>query len=226
MICSRYRDALGSHAAGAPAGSSLEVHLEGCAECQAELTKLRQALALADQALASLSSVTPRAGFEARLRAAVEAAATTHARRPTWWLPGLAAGAAVLVGSFLLVPRPARQMAEVVHAPVAIVASPVPESRPPAEIASGRAVAVETSRVASTASAPRRQARRHPEPEVLVPPGEMHALMQWVSLVNREQRVPTLFAAADAAVGQHAMTNIEIRPIEFVPLDSAMSPGT
>ena len=226
MICSRHRDALGSHAAGAPASSALQAHLEGCVECRAELKALREVLALADQTLAPLSSVAPRTGFESRLRAAVEGAATTRAQRPIWWLPGLAASVAVLVGILLLAPRLVRKMPAEVRDPVAAVSIPVPESGPAAEVSSGRAGAVPTQRAASAASAPRRQERRNPEPEVLVPPGEFRALVQWVSLVNREQRASTLLAAADEVMGQRAMPNIEIRPIEFVPLDAPMNPGT
>jgi hypothetical protein len=74
-------------------------------------------------------------------------------------------------------------------------------------------------------SARRPIARRKPaEPEVLVPPDEARALVQWVAQVNREQRVPAL-VAADRSAGQ-AATNIEIQPIEFVPLDVATNTGT
>ncbi len=55
MACERFRDALADVAAGAPAPAGVEAHLASCEACRAELTALRQALAVADDEMAGLS---------------------------------------------------------------------------------------------------------------------------------------------------------------------------
>jgi hypothetical protein len=221
MVCARYRDALTGVAAGAAAPAALEAHLTGCQRCRAELVALRQLLTVADQGLAHLSSAEPAGSFVPRIRAAM-AFQAVPVRRANWLWPSLATAAAVGLVALFVGMRPARETAAVVEVPSKPEAAAVaaPESSP----ASGP----EPNIVDTSPPKERPATRRKPaEPEVLVPADEARALVQWVALVNREQRVPTLLAAADAAELQNlAPTNIQIQPIEFVPLDPANNPGT
>ncbi len=54
MVCERYNDALNEVAAGGPAPVGFVPHLAGCANCRADLARLRQALAIAAQELKKL----------------------------------------------------------------------------------------------------------------------------------------------------------------------------
>lgn len=220
MVCARYRDALTGLAAGGEAPVALEAHLAGCERCRAELVALRQLLAVADQGLAHLSAAEPAGSFVPRIRAAM-AFQEVPARRAIWLWPSLATAAAVSLVALFVVMRPAREVAAVVDASakpqiaVVTVSEPPPASEPAPKI------------VDAKPPKERRTIRKAVEPEVLVPAGEAHALVQWVALVNREQRVSALLADADVTAGQNITpTNIQIQPIEFVPLDPANNPGT
>lgn len=211
MADERHRGALSAHSTVDPA-----------------TTREQQLLAIAEQELSHLSSVEPRTGFESRLRAAVYQARFASARRPMWFWPAMGAAATVVLAFVLFMAiRPTREVAAVADAPAVSLPAdvPGPAQLPVPEVAPAVTLATESK----VASAPHRSVahRRSVEPEVLIPPGEARALIEWVAQVNRERRVPALLASADAAVDQKStFTNIEIQPIEIVPLEPAMSSGT
>jgi hypothetical protein len=225
MACRRYRDALVELAAGAPAAAGLEEHLAGCDECRAELASLRRALGAVDAGLAELATAEPAPGFDARLRAAVSAAEAAADRTGLRLWPALVAAAAVLVAVALVVgraPQPAVRPAPGRDPRAARVEPtptlPLPEPPAPAP-ASGRA-APAPSRAAVAASGSR-------EPEVLVPPGQVEALVRLASFVQRERLAPPgLLSTGQPPADLAVPPPIDIRPLEIVPLDPAEASGT
>ena len=72
-----------------------------------------------------------------------------------------------------------------------------------------------------------RRAQPARDPEVLVPPGQEEALLRFVAFVHRERVSPAaLLAAGQPSADLRQTTDIEIKPLEIVPLDPAESSGT
>jgi hypothetical protein len=71
-----------------------------------------------------------------------------------------------------------------------------------------------------------------PEPEVLVPPGQLEALQRLASLVNREHVASPSLAAVQQGSPELAeprpidLGAIDIKPLEIVPSDAAEEAGT
>jgi hypothetical protein len=221
MACGRYRDALSEHAAGARAPAALAAHLAECGECRAELVSLRRALAALDADLAELVTAEPAPGFGARVRAAVSAEAVERPRARLW--PALAAAATLLVAVALVVrraPEPTVQPAAG-RDPRAARTEPTPAPVPAAP-----AAAPAPRRTASAAVA-RKPAPAPGGPAVLLPPGQVEALVRLASFVQREGLAPMgLRSAGQAPADLPLPPDIEIQPLEIVPLDPAEATGT
>jgi ribosomal protein S14 len=203
----------------------LERHLGECASCRRELAVLREALGLADSALREIAAAEPSLGLRVRIRQAVVG---EEARVPVAWRWPWPAAAAVLLlvavaagfwrtgGS-----APAPRVAVAVTPPVPLAPAEEPIRPLPSE-----------SRVGPSAPPPVttpvvRRARRARDPEVLVPPGQEEALLRFVALVHREKVSPAaLLAAGQPSADLRPPTDIEIKPLEIVPLDPAESSGT
>ncbi|MEO8313684.1 MAG: hypothetical protein ABI645_02720 [Pseudomonadota bacterium] len=227
MFCARYSDTLSEVAAGGRTTADLDAHLAGCVRCSKELAALRQMLAIADDELGQPLTVQPSASFVPRIRAAVIKSAPAQVRRLLVSWPSLATAAALIMTFILvLIVRPLRSpVLTVEHPQQTPVARPAPEPlrEPPEE--SRIAIA---EHVPATPS-PRRAIRRSTptEPEVLVPAGEVQALVKLVEFLNREKVVPELLRASDEPSADLAvLTPITLKPIEIVPLDSAKNIGT
>jgi hypothetical protein len=227
MTCERYRDVLSDVAAGAEAPAWAEAHLSSCAACRAELTALRQALAVADHELSRLLLAEPSPDLAARVRTAVaEPAEAASGWRFAWSFmaaTAVAAGVVVtlLVAQHTLRPETTATVADRTPAHEAQRATPAPETAasenaphlPPAE---GRPRVSPPSR-----TAPAR------EPEVLVPAGETEALLRLVALVHRQRLAPTTLGAVGApSLDLVELESIDIPPLEIVPLDPAEHSGT
>ena len=231
MACERYREALTDLAVGAPAADGLEAHIATCAACREELGVLRRALEAVDADLRPLASAEPSPALAARIR---RAAADTEVDgwHLAFALRTLAAGVVLAALAFLVLrghepattpvasvtPRP--QQADGTPAPPA----PGKPEAPPPPLA---ARAVEATRHPSAL----RQAAL-PESEVLVPPGQVEALLRLVVLVNRQRVASPSLAAVDQGSPDLAeprpidVGSIDITPLEIVPLDPAESAGT
>jgi hypothetical protein len=234
MACERRRDALSELAAGAPASAVLEVHLARCEACREELATLRRALGAVDADLRQLLAAEDSPALAARIR---QAAVETEARsgwRPAFALLALATVVAVAAASFILLRRgetasaptaaftpPPLVGASAPHAPVAARVRPAP-----GEASVGPAVA---ATVHEPAPAPRTVPR---EPEVLVPPGQLEALLRLSALVSRERVTPPGMEASGRAIADLAeppaieVRSVDIQPLEIVPLDPAEDSGT
>jgi hypothetical protein len=79
------------------------------------------------------------------------------------------------------------------------------------------------------ASARARSAGRHAipaEPEVLVPPGEVEALLRFAEHLQRRSVPTDSLLVADLSVPLPEPKALEIAPLEIVPLDPAETSGT
>jgi hypothetical protein len=244
MACERFRDALTDVAAGVPAPAPLEAHLASCEGCQAELHRLRQALAVADAQMAGLVAAEPSPELLARIRQAVAEASPSPAWRFGWMWPATAAAATLLVALAVWVgrgPSPSPEARVAVDATRRVIPRdlrlPGPEgSAVPADPSSlgsngaprdDRAPAVGDRRSPPRARAATVGVPRDDAPEVLVPPGEGEALLRLVALVHRDRLSPAgLGAAGQPSPDLAEPVPLEITPIEIVPLDAAETSGT
>jgi anti-sigma factor RsiW len=230
MACERFRDALTDVAAGAPAPVAVEAHLASCEGCQAELHRLRQALAVADAQMAGLVAAEPSPELLARIRQAVAEASPSPAWRFGWMWPATAAAATLLVALAVWVgrgPSPSPEARVAVDGKGSAI--PADPSSPGSNGAprDDRAPAVGDRRSPPRARAATVGVPRDDAPEVLVPPGEGEALLRLVALVHRERLSPAgLGAAGQPSPDLAEPVPLEITPIEIVPLDAAETSGT
>jgi len=235
MACERYREALTELAAGAPAPAGLNAHLAGCAACRQELDALRRALEAVDADLRQLLATEPSPALAARIRQAAAEPEPGSVWRPTLWIQAFGAAAVLAAVAFVLLrgqaPTPSHVAAlpppasEANGAPLPAPEVP-PTPKAPALAPSASAVA---AHVPASASA-RRAAP--PDPEVLVPPGQVETLLRLAALVNRQRLAPPGLGAAGQASPDLAeppaidVRSVDIKPLEIVPLDPAEDSGT
>jgi hypothetical protein len=227
MVCARFNSALNEVAAGGRSDAALDAHVAGCAHCTKELAALRQLLAIADDELSLPATVEPSASFVPRIRAAVRESGSARARHLLWLWPSLATAAALVMTFILFVVvrpqyKPVLRVEQPQSAPVVqTAAAPMREPASEPKVANAEHVPAMIS--------PRRaiQRRAPTEPEVLVPAGESQALLQLIELVNRQKVASGLLRTSDEpSPDLAALTPITVKPIEIVPLDSAMNIGT
>jgi hypothetical protein len=252
MACERFRDALTDVAAGVPAPAPLEAHLASCEGCQAELHRLRQALAVADAELARLVAAEPSPELLARIRQAVAEPDLSPAWRLGWLWPATAAAATLLVALTVWVgrgPSPSPEARVAVDATRRVIPRdlrlPGPEgSAIPAGGPASAAVGVDgveplAPRSAGPVTPPEvRRAGRSlgtrpvgvPRdgiaPEVLVPPGEAEALLRFAAHVRTRVVALDSLLVADLSAPLPELKGVEIQPLEIVPLDPAEASGT
>jgi hypothetical protein len=238
MACERYLEAVTELAAGGPAVAGLKAHLAECADCREELAALRRVLEAVDAELRPFASSEPSPALAARIRQAASEPEARSGSRPAFALQALAAAAVLAAVAFVLLlgraPTPTSVAAltprpETSGTPLpASVALPAATARP---AASPRP---REERVPATAAA-RRAAS--PEPEVVVPPGQMEALVRFAALVNRVRVAPPMLGATGQPspelaelrlidIGPISVGSIDIQPLEIVPLDPAETSGT
>jgi hypothetical protein len=227
MVCARFSNALSEVAAGGRLEAALDAHLAGCAHCTKELAALRQLLAIADDELRLPATVEPSASFVPRIRAAVLETGSAPARHPLWLWPSLATAAALVMTIILFVAVRSQ------HQPILRVEKwqPPPAAQPAAALMREPASdsKIVNANDAPVVISPRRTVQRRvlAEPAVLVPAGESRALVEFIDIVNRQKVASELLRTSDEPSAElAALTPITVKPIEIVPLDSAMNIGT
>jgi hypothetical protein len=228
MACERFRDALSEHAAGEPAAPELGAHLPECEGCRLELEGLRRALALADAELGNLLSAVPSPELAARIRTAVARDPAAPAWRPGFW-PSLAAAAAALlavVGLVALRDEPSRSRAAATQAQRAPEAleKPAPPSPPEARTLAPKE---RGALVRAALPSPRRVAQAPAvEPEVLVPADQAEALLRFAAGLRQRSLAPGSLLVADLNAPLPEARDVQIRPLEIVPLGPEEDTGT
>lgn len=216
MSCEQFKTRLTDFALGAE-DIEFGAHLDGCASCRAALDAQRSLRASIDRGLASLVAGKPSGDFAAHVRQRIAQAGVTTRPWFAGWMPVTAAALAlvVLVG-VLTIGRPPRppQTAEVKPpaqvAPTekagAVAPPEVTPTQPPHTVATGR----------RPPRGPQSAANR--EPEVLVPRGQMDAVMQlYNSIWSRKADGSTLMA--QAAPIEELLKPLKTPELRIAPLE-------
>jgi len=235
MACKRYREALTDLAAGGAAPAELEAHLGTCVACREELALSRRALEAVDAELGVLASVKPSPSLEVRIRQASTEREAGAAWRPSFVFQALAAALVVVAMAFVLLrgrePMPASIATTSPRPPQA---EPAPNPAPPAPEATAAPRLALTAQSKETIRRPSASARPAvpPEPEVLVPPGQLEALQRLAALVNRERIASPSLAAVEQGSPELVppppidVRSVEITPLAIVPSEAAEDSGT
>jgi hypothetical protein len=189
-------------------------HLSHCASCRDEFNHTRAAFAAVDRAVEELVEGEPSPQFTTRLRARI---ANEHApARPEWraWISvaaGAMALAAILIVVMMSTPRQVtRGMAQVVQS----------TSIPTAEVPTN------AERRASGASQmlnrPRYRAAKTLQPEVIVPPEQVIAVMQFANAVYAKRiDGEQIVTAQEQSKKPLDIEAIQISPLSIPLLDNA-----
>lgn len=199
-----------------------ERHLSECAACHEEFQRVEMLLQKIDEGVRANVAAAPRPELLVNVRqriAAQEQHAPIWSRRKAWFAAaGACAALAIFVLAVVTLQRPTRDYAR----------RPIPAASQPnlAVAPSKRSAGVEPAEsiplrkpalVAARRKASRRMRRHAKEPEVIVEPGQMQAVMQFVA----EERKGTINGAAIAKGIQASQKPLQIKPLEFTPLDSS-----
>jgi hypothetical protein len=211
--CEKYSGWITDAATGGLAPSrepELLAHAAECEACREAYDHARQIAASVDRGVESLVSGEPSAHFNTRLRARIAEERTPA--RPSWaaWAPIAAAVFALAALLLILVLRAQRPIAPSIannSRPASL--SPQP-SNPPSP-----STALNTPAPSATG---RRTPAQHPkspsQPEIIVPPGQLAAIMQFAAAIRSGH------IDGDKLLAAEKQTNapLEIKPLEIVPL--------
>lgn len=232
MACKRHRDALSDVAAGEVPSPAVEAHLASCEACRGELAVLRRALAIADGELARLLSAGPSPELPARIRVAVsESTPVGHGWRPGFALVLAGAAAALLIAVVLVWQRHAPQPAATVEtrpdsAEGRSQVTPAPGlARDQSATAAPAALRTIPAPSAAADVRPGRSRSAVSEPEVLVPPGELDALLRYATNLRRRTVTPDALIMADHSSALPEPKYAAIQPLDIVPLDPEETAG-
>lgn len=229
MNCERYRGWMTDAAADELAENrrtELENHARECAACRQEFQRVRTLMEAVDLAVTAQSAVEPSPRLMEQVRQRVRDEAPVV---PWWnarWVPAVACAAVLIVAASVWTFWP-RTGARHELTASSVVSSPAQAIRPaaaattakPKITAQGRGSMV-TSMVALARPARKLNARRIERqshvPEVLVPPGQMEAVMQFAQALNRRQ-IDGMKLLADLKAADQPL---EVQPLEIKPLET------
>jgi len=228
MICDRFKTRLEDFALGAE-DPELCAHVDSCASCRAVLDTQRALLDSIDRGLTSMVAGEPAGDFAAHVRQRIAQEGITTRPWFAGWLPITATALALVVlVTFLMLRRD--------HAPTESVKEtpPAQTARPPREPQLAQK-APEIS-VPSSASGPRMIRPPRPpqpaalrEPEVLVPRGEMAAVMRLfhANWEGNADGASLMAAAIPTTESLKPLTTAELKilPLEIVPLAEEGKPN-
>jgi hypothetical protein len=200
--------------------SAFEAHVQECAGCREEYERVRALLEAIDHGVMAQAIAEPSPEFVARVRRRI--AAEDAPAKASWlrWAPVAAAvTVAVFAGGLWMMqprnsaPRRVATNASAVNQPATVnhraptlarSVAKVTTPKPKPEFASVRRAAM-----------PKRQ-RIERGPEVLVPPGQGKALLQFAALLRNGKLDGARLIAEEQKTGQL----IEIKPLVIAPLES------
>ena len=205
----------------------LLAHLGQCGSCREAYHHARALNSQLDRGLASLTSGQPSPQFAARLRARM--AAERPAPRFRWlaWKPALAGAAVAAVFAVLVVSWPRKRVSPEpqLNQSRSRLASTSPARPQPVEKVPLTGLSGSLRTAARHTSA--RRANSPSQPEVIVPPGQVQALMQLAAAI-RSGRIDgkQLIAAQKQMDKPIEIAPIEFRPIDIRPIDIAPQPDS
>lgn len=219
MVCEKYAKLITDDALGGLSperAADLQEHLAQCFSCRYEFDHAKGIAARLDSGVEMLVAGEPSPQFAARLRARI--ASESSPARIDWraWIPvagGAIALAALLLGVMSRTPRPGNRTPS-----------------PLAQAASGPAaiVTAKNEKMATEGGSPRhRSMGRHVQPqhpEVLVPPGQLIAVMQLANALNTGQvEIDPTSGAQQQSEEPLEIEAIQISPLTIPELDDAGS---
>jgi negative regulator of sigma E activity len=222
MSCERFKTRLLDFALGAD-DPEFRDHLNSCSTCRAELDAQRALLEKIDRGVATLVAGEPSGDFAAHVRRRIAEQAAAPRKWFSGWLPLTAAAAVALVVLLLVLNlgRPPREPQSAQETP------PAQDSRPPKQPQLAR----QAPPVPAPANARGPRAIRRPhegqmaanrEPEVLVPRGEMAAVMRlYEANWNGKADGASLTASAiptSEFLKPWITPELKIAPLEIAPL--------
>jgi negative regulator of sigma E activity len=227
MSCERFKTRLTNFALG-EGDPELRAHLENCATCRAELETQRALLASIDRGVASMVSAESSGDFAAHVRRRIAQEST--APRPWFagWVPVTAVALALVVlVSVLTIGRPPRPPQSAGVTPPTPVVGPQEKPREIAPPDTARAAVPHSVAVVSRPPRPAQSAANR-EPEVLVPRGEMAAVMRLYN-ANWEGKADGTSLLAEAksvsdSLKPMAIAELKITALEVAPLESGEQP--
>ncbi len=222
MNCECFKTRLADFALGAE-DPEFGAHLNGCANCRAARDAQRALLASIDRGLASMTAGEPSGDFAAHVRQRIAQEGVTT--RP-WFagrLPVTATALAfvVLVGVLAIGPPPRPPQTAVVTPP-----APADKSSDAAPLEAARTEPPRSVAIRRPPRAPKPAENR--EPEVLVPRGEMAAVMRlydanWNGKVDGASLVAETRSVTDS-LKPLAVAELKIPALEVEPLEGGEKP--
>lgn len=223
MKCDEYRDALID---GAATGGNLEGglagHLEVCTQCRRRLQQEQSLFEAIDDALRSKVNEIPQAGFLAGVRAQIWKETAPKSRSSLMW--AMACAALALIAVTHPWTRPPRQPVE-----AGVQKAPTISVQQKSELAASERDSTKDSnaRVRAQQHLPRQpiaEQATHREAEVLVPPDEGKAFVQFVARLRQRDVVaqasvtPAPSTAADENKELPQIPPVEIARLQLKPL--------
>jgi hypothetical protein len=226
--CDKYSDWLADAALGELTQSrepELLAHAAECDACREAYKRERELSAFADQidrGVESLVSGEPSPHFNSRLRARIAEEAATPRFNWRAWTP-IAAGAVTLAILLvaLVIRTPRANSPNIAHqnAPLAPTSTANPSAHAPVISAQNHPPSAPAPHLRPRTPKPVISQR---EPEVLVEPGQMAAVMQFADAV----RTGHVDGAKLVAAEQQLSAPLEIKPLEIVPLSPPEAAST
>jgi hypothetical protein len=225
MKCDKYRDALIDGAAtGVKLEGSLAGHLEVCTQCRTRLQQEQSLFAAIDDALRTKVNEMPQAGFLAGVRTQIWKETTPKSRcGPMWTLASAALALALLAAAHPWTRQP-RQPVE-----AGVPKAPTISVQQKSELAESERESTKDSNARARtqqhlARQPMAGQAPHREPEVLVPPDEGKAFVQFVARLRQRDVVAQAFVtpapstAADENKELPQIPPVEIARLQLKPL--------
>ncbi|HEV3254117.1 MAG TPA: hypothetical protein VG033_06905 [Candidatus Acidoferrales bacterium] len=227
MACLDYKNrltdaALASLATGEGARQNdggLRAHLDACADCAAEFARTRLLLSAIDRGVEASVAAEPSPEMMARFRRRIAEEPAPHSWTGTW-IPVVAAALAVAVAAFLWLGIRTAPHSIAPAASGELVTHSTPAQTPSRAQENGASARL-TPPVSSRLSASR-ALKPGGKLDVLVPPGQMAAILELQAALKNGSVDPSSIASYKEDTGEPLdIARLKISPLEFPALDAA-----
>jgi anti-sigma factor RsiW len=199
--------------------SGLRAHLDACADCAAEFARTRLLLSAIDRGVAASVSPEPSPEMMARLRRRIAEEPAPHFWTGTW-IPVVAAALAVAVAAFLWLGIRTATHSIAPAASGELVTHSTPGQAP--RRAQENGASARLAPPASSHLATSRALKPGGKLDVLVPPGQMAAVLELQAALKNGSVDPSSIASDKDELGEALdIARLKISPLEFPALDAA-----
>jgi hypothetical protein len=217
MSCERYATAIADHACGADLAPEVAKHLASCVGCAGQLARQRRTIEGLDAELQQLVAIEPSPFFVQRVQAHVMTSPERRSFRAWWW--GAIAAAAAIVLAVLLLVNNRQPPAPIQVRTVTPPAAPTPADKPePNRLVADSPTREEAPINRPQRVRPQRRLAKAPEPDVVVPQGQMRAVARYVELVRNGQLDTSALIASAESEDDRTPTEMVVGPLTIKPL--------